>query len=212
MGLALKILRGNSLIISRSYIFLPLILIFLASCTVISKKIDKNRTLDENAYELSETHFSDVIDGIGPPSKLSKYKDGMVFLYESIDKREKQLGLSSDYNVLRWLKISYARGVAERQVLLLIFDRDGYLIAKDYTEFDENLGSGQAIDFLFSIQSLVDASRLEEEPASFSWGRSLLKPLPETLNSPHNLRTGERGVEQLGAPDSVGQHSLELSD
>jgi hypothetical protein len=95
---------------------------------------------------------------------------------------------------------------------LLIFDEKGYLVAKTYNNFEENLGSGQAISFLYAIESLVDSSKLEETPGSLGWGSSLLKPLPVALNYPHNLGTGESGVEQLGAPDSVGQHSLELSE
>ena len=184
----------------------------LCSCTVISKKIDNVRALEEHSFILSETHYREVIDKVGPPSKLSTYNDGLVFLYESIDIRERQLGLNFNYQIFRWLKFSYAKGLAERETLLLIFDRDGYLIAKNYKEFEENLGSGQAVNFLVTIESLVDTSSLEEEPASLSWGSSLLNPLPEALNYSQNLGTGESGVEQLWVPKSVGQHSLELKD
>ena len=197
------------------YLWCLIVLAFLmglSSCTVISKKIDTDRDLDAGVFTLGETHISDVLDKIGPPSKLSRYNDGLVFLYESIVINERQLGLSSDYNVLRLLKFSYARGSADREVLLLVFDAEGYLSLKDYSEFGENLGSGQAIDFLFSIQSLVDSSRLEEEPPSLSWGSSLLSPLPVVLNYPSSLGSGESGIEQLGAPNNVGQHSLDLAD
>jgi hypothetical protein len=204
-------LRENSSPIPWPCILL-LLITGLCSCTAISKKIDAERTLDERSFILSETHYREVIGKIGPPSKLSKYNDGLVFLYESIDIKERQLGLNFNYNIFRWLKFSYARGVAERETLLLIFGRDGYLIAKNYKEFKENLGSGQAVSFLVSIESLVDSSSLEEEPASLTWGSSLLKPLPETLNYPQNLGTGKSGIQQLGAPGSVGQHSLELAD
>ncbi|GJM15839.1 MAG: hypothetical protein DHS20C13_11660 [Thermodesulfobacteriota bacterium] len=205
MDLASKMWKGN-----RLYPTLFLFILVFTSCTVISKDIDRNVTVKNTSFELSKTHFSEVIEQVGPPSKLSKYNNGLVFLYESINIKENQIGLSADYNILKWLKFSYAKGVAERQVLLLIFDNKGFLISQNYKEFEENLGSGQAIDYLFSIESLVDASKLEEDPSSLTWGSSLLKPLPEALNSPHNLGTGESGVEQLGAPNTVGQHSLEL--
>ena len=207
-----RILKGNNLPIPISPILPLLLIVTLCSCTVISKDINRDIELDKNTFELSKTHFRDVINLIGPPAKLSKYNKGLVFLYESIDIKERQLGLNLDYNIFRWVKFSYAKGYAERQALLLIFDKDGYLITKHYKEFKENLGSGQAINFLVSVQSLVDSSKLEEEPSSLAWGSSLLKPLPQALNYSQNLGTGESGVEQLGAPNSVGQHSLELAD
>ena len=205
MGLASKMWKGN-----RLYLALFLFILTFTSCTVISKDINRDVTVKDTNFELSKTHFSEVIDQVGPPSKLSKYNNGLVFLYESINIKENQLGLSADYNILKLLKFSYAKGVAERQVLLLIFDNNGFLISQNYKEFQEQLGSGQAIDFLFSIESLVDVSKLEEDPSSLSWGSSLLKPLPEALNYSQNLGTGESGVEQLGAPNSVGQQTLEM--
>lgn len=184
----------------------------MSSCTIISKDINRGVALDDKNIEISRTHFNDVIYQLGPPSKLSKYNDGLVFLYEAIEIQEKQLGLNIDYNVLRLIKFSYAKGAAERQALILIFDKNGLLISQNFKEFDEDLGSGQAIDYLFSIESLVDSSKLEEDPSSLTWGSSLLKPLPEVLNYSQNLGTGESGVEQLGVPNSVGQHTLELLD
>ena len=208
----LKMSRGISMPKSWSYLLLLLFVVTQFSCTVISRQIDKDKAVDENTFELSKSHFRDVINLIGPPSKLSKYDKGLVFLYESVRIRENQLGLNANYDFFRWFKFSYAKGTAERQALLFIFDKNGYLVSQIYKEFDENLGSGQAISFLYSIESLVDSSTLEEDPASLAWGISLLAPLPETLNYPQNLGTGESGVEQLGVPSSVGQHSLELAE
>jgi len=184
----------------------------MCSCTVISKDINRDTKLDENTYVLYQTHISDVLNSIGPPSKLSNYNQGLVFLYESIKIKENQLGLNANYDFFRWFKFSFAKGNADREVLLLIFDSNGYLVAQTYNQFEEKLGSGQAISFLYTIESLVDSSKLEEDPNSLAWGASLLKPLPETLNYSQNLGTGQSGVEQLGAPNSVGQHSLELND
>ncbi len=53
---------------------------------------------------------------------------------------------------------------------------------------------------------------LEENPNSLDWGISLLKPFPEISNIPNNLKTGNTGVEQLGTPKSVGQHTLEMAN
>jgi len=184
----------------------------LCSCTVITTDIDKNDTIKDNQLELSETHLRDVVHTLGPPAKLSRYNDGLVFIYESANIKENQIGLNFNYNILKLLKFSIAKGYADREILLLIFDKDGYLVTKEYREFTENLGSGQSISYLFSIEALVDSSKLQEAPNSLAWGASLLKPLPEALNYPQNLGTGDSGVEQLGAPNNVGQHTLELKD
>lgn len=212
MGLVLRKSSDNKYYIFRLLLSVFIVTGLLSSCTVISKNIDSDRDLEGDTFEVESTHVSDVIEEIGPPSKLSRYGSGMVFLYESIEKRERQLGLSSDYNILRLLKFSYARGTADREMLLLIFNNEGILTAKGHKIFQENLGSGQAIDFLFSIQSLVDSSSLEQDPPSLSWGRSLLTPLPESLNYNHNITSGNSGLEQLGVPKGVGQSTLEMAE
>lgn len=196
-----------------SKLFLILLsIVALNSCTVISKDIDKSAVIDDKTFDLHTTHYRDVIDTFGPPSKLSKYNQGTVFLYETIDINEYQIGVNFNYSILRLLKLSVARGTADREVLLLIFNSEGFLIAQQYKQFDENLGSGQAISYLFNIEQLVDSSKLEEPPSSLDWGQSLLEPLPVILNYPQNLGTGASGVEQLGAPNNVGQHTLEFEN
>jgi len=180
------------------------------SCTVISKDINKQTTLEDKSFELEKTNISIVLEQLGPPSKLSKLNGGLVFIYESVNIDEYQIGLNAKYDFFRWFKFSFAKGKADREILLLIFDNKGYLVANTYNNFEENLGSGQSITFLYSIESLVDSSKLEEAPGSLSWGSSLLQPLPIALNYHNNLGTGESGVEQLGAPNSVGQHTLEM--
>ena len=198
---------------NKQLLLLAIFLLFItSSCTVISKDINKQTSLADKSFELEKTNVGDAINQMGPPSKLSKFNNGLVFIYESVDIDEYQIGLSAKYDFFRWFKFSFAKGKADREILLLIFDEKGYLVAKTYNNFEENLGSGQSISFLYAIESLVDSSKLEETPGSLGWGSSLLKPLPVALNYPHNLGTGESGVEQLGAPDSVGQHSLELSE
>ncbi len=187
-------------------------IVALSSCTLISKDIDKSAVLDDISFDLNTTHYRDVIDAFGPPSKLSKYNQGLVFLYESIDINEYQIGVNFNHGILKLLKISFARGTADREIFLLIFDKEGYLLVQKYDQFDENLGSGQAISYLFNIEQLVDSTKLEELPSSLEWGQSLLLSPTIILNYPQNLGTGESGVEQLGAPNNVGQHTLEFEN
>lgn len=198
---------------NKQLLFLILcLLLATSSCTVISKDINKQTVLTDTSFEIKKTKVSNVLEQLGPPSKLSKLNGGLVFIYESVDIDEYQIGFSAKYDFFRWFKFSFAKGKADREILLLIFDNNGFLVAKTYNNIEENLGSGQAVSFLYSIDSLVDSSKLEEAPGALAWGSSLLQPLPIALNYSNNLGTGESGVEQLGAPNSVGQHSLELSD
>ncbi len=211
MGLALKTLTENSMILLGVLLFFT-ISIICSSCTVISKDIDKRSDLNADNFEPQKTHYRNIVATLGPPSKLSKYGGGLVFLYESVDINERQIGLNFNYNILKLLKFSVARGTADRELLVLIFNPDGYLAAKSYKSFKENLGSGQAISYLFNIEQLVDSSKLEERPSALSWASNLLKPIPENLNNAQNLGTGQSGLEQLGVTNRVGQHTLEMAE
>jgi hypothetical protein len=51
---------------------------------------------------------------------------------------------------------------------------------------------------------------LEDEIGPPEWGKTLLRPLPETLNVRQSLDTGDHGLEQEGTTTAVGQHTLEL--
>ena len=183
----------------------------MGSCTIISTKIDNPIKYEDQSLQTDITHYSNVLNLLGPPSKISKYNKGLVFLYETIDIKERQLGFGFK-EIFKWFKFSFARGNADRQVLVLIFNEKGYLTEKQFDQFDEKIGSGQGISIIVSIQSLVDTSNLEENPDTLVWGKSLLNPMPEVLNIPNNLKSGETGVEQLGSPTSVGQHTLEMQD
>ena len=213
MGSASNRLREKT---SRIYGFEFLLIITfvipcIGSCAIISTKIDNPIIYEEQSLQTDSTHYSNVLDLYGPPSKISKYNKGLVFLYESIDINERQLGFGFR-DIFKWFKFSFARGNADRQVLVLIFNEDGYLTGKRFKQFDEKIGSGQGISIIVSIQSLVDTSNLEENRDTMLWGKSLLNPIPEVLNIPYNLKSGETGVEQLGSPTSVGQHTLEMQD
>lgn len=182
----------------------------LCSCTVISTKIGKPIKYEGQSLQTDITHYRNVLNHLGPPLKISKYNKGLVFLYESIDIEERQLGFSSNKDILQWFKFSFARAKAYRQVLVLIFNENGYLTEKRFNQFNENLGGGQGISIIVSIKSLVDTSHLDEVSDTHFWGKSLLNPIPEVLNIPNNLRSGETGVEQFGSFTSVGQHTLEM--
>ena len=94
----------------------------------------------------------------------------------------------------------------------MTFDGKGVLRSREFHAFEEDLGSGFGLSFLYSIVTLVDYSRLEKQPEILNWGAGLLEPLPEALNTMHSFDNGLRGVEQKGTPSSVGQRTLEMRE
>ncbi len=196
---------------------LPLLALFfvyvVSGCSVLKKEIDVRIDPGETPFLEKETHYRTVLDRLGPPGKLSALSEGLCFLYESARTDEKQIGLglgATHFPLIRWFKFSVARGRADHQAFLLTFDREGILLSQRFHEYHENLGTGGALQFFAAVAPLIDSSFLEDEIGPSEWGKSLLRPLPETLNARHSLDAGDSGLEQEGAPTAVGQHTLEL--
>jgi biotin-(acetyl-CoA carboxylase) ligase len=93
---------------------------------------------------------------------------------------------------------------------LLVFDEQGILRNHKSHQGKEHLGLGAGINLLLSKKNLIDTSYLEKSAAVDQWGASLLKPIDKVLNLHYSLETGTNGVEQIGTPTTVGQHSLEF--
>jgi len=165
-------------------------------------------------FVVGTTTMSDVLLELGPPFELTATPDGIAFLYQQAEAVETQIGfgggLMFDTEFVGFFKLVYARGRANRRALVLAFDQDRILSAQAHDVWQEDLGSGAAVELIFSVVSLVDTSRLEQEPSPAGWPTSLLETLPETLNARQSLSTGQSGFEQLSTPTSVGQHTLEL--
>lgn len=197
-----------------SALCLPVLMCFLLSgCTVLTRDIGSAVDPSGIRFAEGETHYRTVLHQLGPPAKVSSLAGGLAFLYEHVLTNEKQIGVSLkklDVAVIRWLKFSTARGRADRQDLLLVFDEKGILRNQRFKDYDESLGSGSSIQFKFAVETLVDSSFLEDSIGPNQWGTSLLRPLPQTLNVRQSLETGDCGLEQAGTPTSVGQHTLEL--
>ena len=74
------------------------------------------------------------------------------------------------------------------------------------------LGSGTSAQLLFTVESVVDTSFLDEDWDPNDWGSALLSPLPEGLNAASSVDLGRAGFELRGTPDSVGQRTLAHPD
>ena len=140
---------------------------------------------------------------------MSALPDGLAMLYEYIDASERQLGINLELIGLDWFKLAFGRGAADRQALLLIFDQDGTLRAREYKAWHENIGRGLGFQIFFVAMPTVDSKHLWESPEQFTWGRQALDPLTVALNAGSSVTSGSHGIEMRGTPDSVGQRTLE---
>ena len=74
----------------------------------------------------------------------------------------------------------------------------------------KDIGDGSSLQFLFTVEQMVDTKYLEKDPVQQDWGFLLLKPISQTLNSNQSLDTGAKGLELIGTPTAVGQRTLEM--
>lgn len=195
---------------SASRALLAAVLLLCGGCTMI--RTESGQPIEVTALpEPGESvHYRDVLARLGPPNRMSASESELLFLYEHISSRERQLGLSLDIEWLNLFKFNYGRGETDREAAVMVFDPDGDLRACHYATWADDLGGGIAVQFIVSILSVVDTSELEADPFQHHWAARLLEPnLAVGLNDPHSLETGRAGLEQRGTPDHAGQHALE---
>jgi hypothetical protein len=194
---------------TRAVVLLALVATVAASgCTVIGRRYGAPVGEAPGLAEGQAT-AADAVRMLGPPARMSALPGGMVMAYEYIDATERQFGINLELIKLNWFKFAFGRGVAERQALLLLFDDDGVLRARDYQSWSEPLGRGLGFQLFFVAMPTVDTRHLWEAPEQFTWGRRSLDPLMATLNAGQSVTSGMHGIEMRGTPDSVGQRTLE---
>jgi len=170
--------------------------------------------------------FEDKICGIQEDQahlqwQVDQRDEELAFLYEQVVTVENQLAVSTSsveylllgaasIEALRLFKLSLAKGKLNRQALVLVFDLDGLLRAKTFGTWRANLGRGFGFNVIFQAVPLVKTAYLRNAPDQHGWGKSLLEPLPITLNAGQSLATGRSGLELRGTSTAVGQHTLEL--
>jgi len=169
-------------------------------------RTERGRLIEESSIviEEGETRRKDILHDLGPPDQICSLPEGCAFLYESFNATEKQLGLSIGYKWLSLFKFAYGWAGADRQALLLIFDNDEILRSSEYRTWEEDLGSGFSIAFIYSLVSLVDMSHLEEESAAQGWGTGLLRPPSVTPDEQRKLDDEAKGLHLWGTSDISG--------
>ena len=169
-------------------------------------RTERGMPLDESSIVIEDdkTRREDILRELGPPDQICALPGGCAFLYESFNALEKQLGISIGYKWLSLFKFAYGCAGAERQALFLIFDNDEILRSSEYRSWEENLGSGFSIAFIYSLVSLVDMSHLEEEASAHGWGTGLLRPPSLTPDEQRKLEDEAKGLHLWGTSDISG--------
>lgn len=186
----------------------------LSGCSFFTTELGTPVPETPPRYVVGSTSITEVLNDLGPPFQVTATPGGLAFLYEQVEARETQIGIGGgvfgSFWFLRLIKLVYAWGEADRRVLIVAFDENGRTTAQAHDAWMEDLGTGSAVELIFNAVSLVDTSRLEQDPPAMGWAQGLLRSLPETLNAEQDLGSGQHGVEQLSTPTAVGQHTLEL--
>jgi hypothetical protein len=178
---------------------------------VLQQDLGKPLPLDEMDKVEAGSHFAEVLDEFGPPTKMSSLPDGMVFQYEYIRLKERQYGLIFPGEIGKWIKAVFGSADAEIEVMLFVFDQDGILSGSDAEAWSADAGAGFSVTLIFSAGSLTDTQNYEQSASrALEWGAALTQPPLNTLNARQDLETGANGVQLTATATRVGQHSLEL--
>ncbi|VGO17321.1 hypothetical protein PDESU_05917 [Pontiella desulfatans] len=182
-----------------------------SGCSTIYKRVDPGISDQEVSFKINETHFHEVLDKVGPPSRLTAADEGFAFLYEDLLIRELQTGLSGRSGWWQLIKLSFANSKLFRHTAVLRFSREGILLSSAISKSTEGLGIAGAIQPVLSIVQVVDTAQFEDDASEPQrWGIDLLRPIPVTLNNPQSLDSGQGGLEQSGTTTKIGQHTLEM--
>jgi len=185
-------------------------LCLLTGCSSFRTELGRPVAAKTGGFAEGQTGVDAVVRDLGPPNAITRLPDGFAFLYEHSRMSEFQLGISANLPVIRWFKFVKAWNHLNQESLLLTFDNQGVLRSVGTRKWEESLGGGSAVQILFVAMSLSDVSDFLYPADAHVWGKSLLQPLPVTLNSAQSLRTGEHGLQLRSAPDYAGQHTLEM--
>jgi hypothetical protein len=188
-----------------------LLLPAVAGCAHLTSEVGHPLPAKPASLHVAQSHLQDVLRTVGPPSRVSEASPGFALLYEYNGVEEIQLGFSINVAVLRFFKFVGAKSWLEHQAWLMVFDEKGVLQAWGEEHWRRTLGRGAAAQFLVTVSSLVDSSQVRRPSPQHSWGKSLLAPLPRSLNYTHSPDNPSAAMEQTLAPTAVGQRALEMT-
>lgn len=144
---------------------------FLSGCSQFTTKIG---VLPAEVDTLPEAHYSQVLEVYGPPSQIYSTQNGLYFLYESVAITESQFGFSLGFISVNLFSAVFGTGNAHLQSLLIAFDIEGHQTNLIRNSWEEDLGKGSGLQFIFTPVPLVDDSSLRVSAPQNQWGMELL--------------------------------------
>lgn len=187
----------------------------LSGCSFIGRDIGdplgaRYNRLEREMAQADRVKVGDVIDVLGPPSRLGALPFGGIMLYEHVDVSERQLGVNLSAVGFNFLKLATGKGQVRREALVVVFDSRGVVESYHFERWKEEPGSGTSLQLFFAVVPTVNTDDLAKSQAEHEWGMSLLESLPVALNADKSLRGSGHGLELRGTPGGAGQRSLEL--
>lgn len=164
------------------------------------------------ASELMAAEVADVSQALaqfGPPQRVAAIADGYVLAWEHWRISEKALGVSLGPMGVDAFSIDWGRAQLAGDFLLMRFDRSHQATNFSFSRWDENAGSGSALQPSLGLVDVVDVADLRTPMPQHLWGATWLQALPQLLNSASSPDSGASALEQRGTPSAVGQRSLE---
>jgi hypothetical protein len=171
-------------------------------------RYDLGVPLDNLEIPPQNTALAEVLQRLGPPLRISATDTGFVLAWEHWHVREDSAGFSLGALGADFLSADWGDMRINGEFLLLTFDRQHLLTSATHSTWDNHGGGGKAIQPLFGFVSVVDVDDITDIMPQHRWGKSLLQPLPGTLNNASNLDSGQSGLQQRGTPTAAGQQSL----
>ena len=184
----------------------------ISACAHLEHDLGQPLPLDAvNSFDTG-SHYRDVLESLGPPTKLSALPGGMAFLYEHVKLTERQYGLILPGEIGKWIKAVYASADADVEAMLFIFDEHGKLRGADAESWSADAGAGFSVTLIFSAGSFTDTEQYEQSATrSLDWGLALTEPPLKALNRNQNLESGANGLQLTTNSLGIGQHTLELN-
>jgi hypothetical protein len=175
------------------------ILLLVSSCTRTHIRNDKEIDIAKTRTIQHDTPYADVLDTLGPPTKLTALPSGFAFLYESTQALLRSLSLS-----IYFIKASVTKGDRVLDTYVVLFDERGLVVGHEQITKSVPL----SLTFSVSIPTAGPPKALTVLAPQHRWGMSLLQPLPKTLNAANDVDAGLYGLEQRGTPIAIGQRTL----
>ena len=183
----------------------------ISACAHLEHDLGKPLPLDAASGFSDDSHYRDVLEKLGPPTKMSALSDGMAFQYEHVKLTERQYGLILPGKIGKWIKAVYASADADVEAMLFVFDEKGKLRGADAESWSSDAGAGFSVTLIFSAGSFTDTEQYERSATqSLNWGLALIEPPLTALNRNQDLESGANGLQLTTNSIGIGQHTLEL--